>query len=373
MAQAINSGASVKLDALMINKRQIMKHLKTVAVVAMAVALSACNQGNGSDSRTSENSATPKAAAKPIQVYSSRKEHLIKPLFDRYTAATGIEINYITDKEAPLIARLEAEGASTPADMFITVDVGNLWLAAQKDLFQSIESPALEASVPASMRDQQNRWFGLSKRARTMVYNTNTVDVSSLSTYEALAGEQWANKLCLRTSKKVYNQSLVGSMIAADGVEQAEQTVKGWVANLAVPPFSNDTKAIEAVAQGICDVTIVNTYYFGRLIETKPNLPVAIFWPNQQDRGVHVNLSGAGVTKHAKNPGGAQALIEWLASPEAQVDFAGLNKEYPVNPAVSPVALVASWGTFKEDDANLLSAGANQVESVQLMDRAQYK
>ncbi len=347
-----------------------MKLIKTIAVTAVAAALAACSKAPESN----DVAVTPETLdIKPIQVYSSRKEHLIKPLFDRYTEKTGVPITYITDKEAPLIARLQAEGEATPADMFITVDVGNLWLAASKDLFRSIDSDSLKQSVPASMRDEQNRWFGLSKRARTIVYNTDMVDPATLSTYESLADSKYQGKLCLRTSKKVYNQSLVGSMIAADGVEATEATVKGWVNNLAVPPFSNDTKALEAVASGVCDMTIVNTYYFGRLIADKPELPLAIFWPNQDDRGVHVNLSGAGVTKYAKNPEGAQALIEWLASPEAQVDFAGLNKEYPVNPQVKPVDLVASWGEFKEDDANLLSAGANQVESVQLMDRAQYK
>jgi len=344
--------------------------LKWLATAAATTMMAACDQA---PSNSNESAALATEAPSVIQVYSSRKEHLIKPLFDKYTEQTGVIINYITDKEAPLIARIKAEGEATPADMFITVDVGNLWLASEEGLFRSIESDSLTSDVPATMRDGDNRWFGLSKRARTMVYNTEKVDPSELSSYEALADEQWNGRLCLRTSKKVYNQSLVGSMMAASSVEDTEKVVTGWVANLAVPPFSNDTKAMEAVASGVCDVTVVNTYYFGRLISSNPDLPLAIHWANQQDRGVHVNLSGAGITKHAKNPEAAQALLEWLASADAQVDFAGINMEFPVNPAVAPIELVASWGEFKQDDANLLSAGANQVESVKLMDRAGYK
>jgi len=348
-----------------------MKTFNWLATTAAATLMVACGQSKDVQSDRAEQSAAEAPAV--IQVYSSRNEHLIKPFFDMYTEKTGVVINYITDKEAPLIARIKAEGEATPADLFITVDVGNLWLASQEGLFRSIDSEALVSAVPATMRDTENRWFGLSKRARTMVYNTDKVDPADLSTYEALADEQWQGRLCLRTSKKVYNQSLVGSMMAASSVEDAEQVVASWVENLAVPPFSNDTKAMEAVAAGVCDVTIVNTYYFGRLMADKPDLPLAIHWANQQDRGVHINLSGAGVTKHAKNPEAAQALLEWLASAEAQADFAGINMEFPVNPSVEPTELVASWGEFKEDDANLLSAGANQVESVKLMDRAGYK
>lgn len=315
----------------------------------------------------------PAFAADEVVVYSARKEHLIKPLFDRYTAQTGVKISYVTDKAGPLLQRLKAEGKRTPADMLITVDAGNLWHAAENGVLAEVKSDVLEANVPSNLRDAKGRWFALSKRARTIVYNTDRVKPSELSTYEDLASEKWAGRLCLRTSKKVYNQSLVASMVAVHGIEATEKTVKGWVNNLAVPPFSNDTKTMQAVAAGQCDVAVVNTYYFGRLQKKQPDINLALFWPNQQSNGVHVNVSGAGVTKHAKHPEAAVKLIEWLSSEKAQGDFAGLNMEYPVNAKVAVSDLVKAWGEFKADDLNVNEAGRLQVEAIKLMDRAGYR
>ena len=311
--------------------------------------------------------------ADEVVVYSARNEHLIKPLFDRYTQETGVEIRYITDKEGPLLQRLAAEGKRTPADMLITVDAGNLWHAAQSGVLAEISSPVLEANVPVNLRDPKGRWFGLSERARTIVYSTERVQPGELSSYEDLADPKWQGRLCLRTSKKVYNQSLVASLIARHGEERAEQIVRGWVANLAAEPFSNDTKAMEAVAAGQCDVTIVNTYYFGRLEKERPDIPLALFWPNQDSSGVHINVSGAGVTAHAKHPEAAQQLLEWLSSETAQGDFAGLNMEYPVNKTVAPDPIVSAWGTFKADDLNVNEAGRLQADAIRLMDRAGYR
>ena len=311
--------------------------------------------------------------ADEVVVYSARNEHLIKPLFDRYTQETGVQIRYITDKEGPLLQRLAAEGKRTPADMLITVDAGNLWHAAQSGVLAEISSPVLEANVPANLRDPKGRWFGLSERARTIVYSTERVQPGELSSYEGLADPKWHGRLCLRTSKKVYNQSLVASLIARHGEEGAEQIVRGWVANLAAEPFSNDTKAMEAVVAGQCDVTIVNTYYFGRLEKERPGIPLALFWPNQDSSGVHINVSGAGVTAHAKHPEAAQQLLEWLSSATAQGDFAGLNMEYPVNKTVAPDPIVSAWGTFKADDLNVNEAGRLQADAIRLMDRAGYR
>jgi iron(III) transport system substrate-binding protein len=315
--------------------------------------------------------------AEGIVVYSARNEQLIKPLFDAYTRDTGVQIRFITDKEGPLMARLKAEGKNTPADVLLTVDAGNLWQASQEGLLRPIRSQILETNVPAHLRDPDNEWFGLSVRARTIVYNTGKVKPADLSTYEDLADPKWKGRLCLRTSKKVYNQSLVAMMIAGYGEARTEDIVSGWVANLATSPFPDDTKAMEAVAAGQCDVTLVNTYYFGRLMAQNPDLPLAIFWPNQnlQDRaaGVHVNISGAGVTRHAKNPTGAQKLIEWLSSDQAQNLFADVNLEYPVNPKVAPDRNVAAWGSFRQNLVNVKEAGSLQVRAVKLMDRVGYK
>jgi len=308
-----------------------------------------------------------------ITVYSARKEHLIKPLFDTYSEKTGVQIRYITDKAGPLLARLKAEGANTPADMMMTVDAGNLWQAAKSGVLSSVESEVLNKNIPAHLRDPAKQWFGLSIRARTIVYNTDRVKAADLSSYEDLADPEWKGRLCLRTSKKVYNQSLVAMMIARHGEEKTSQIIEGWVANLATQPFSNDTKTMQAIAAGQCDVGIVNTYYFGRLQKKDPNINLALFWPNQDSTGVHVNISGAGITKHAKNRDAAIKLLEWLSSEEAQQQFAALNMEYPVNPAVAADSVVAAWGDFKGDDLNVAEAGKLQSEAIKLMDRAGYR
>ncbi|MCO7226222.1 Fe(3+) ABC transporter substrate-binding protein [Pleionea sp. CnH1-48] len=317
--------------------------------------------------------AIPSLSAEEVYVYSSRKEHLIKPLFDMYEKKTGVKVKYVTDKAAPLIARLKAEGKRTPADMLITVDAGNLWFATQEGVLKSLDSKVLEENVPAHLRDPKNHWTGLSVRARTIVYNPERVKPTELSTYENLADAQWKGRLCLRTSKKVYNQSLVATMMANKGKEATETVLKGWIKNLAAKPFSNDTKVLKAVAAGQCDVGIVNTYYFGRLMKKEPGLKLALFWPNQKDRGVHVNISGAGITKHAKHPEAAQKLLEWLSSAEAQEQFAGLNMEYPVNPKVEAVKSVKQWGDFKGDVINVNEAGRLQKHAVKLMDTVGYR
>ena len=316
---------------------------------------------------------TAQVAAEEVVVYSARNEQLIKPLFDAYTKETGVDIKFVTDKAGPLMQRLNAEGKRTPADLFITVDAGNLWQAANMGLLQPVSSPELEKNIPTHLRDPGNQWFGLSIRARTIVYNTDKLKDSDLSTYEDLADPKWKGRLCLRTSKKVYNQSLVGMMIAEHGVAKTEEIIKGWVSNLATSPFSNDTKMMQAVAAGQCDVGIGNTYYYGRLMKKDAGLPLKLFWPNQQGSGVHVNISGAGVTKYAKNSKGAVALLEWLSSDKAQQQFAASNMEYPAKSTVQPDALVASWGEFKGNQINVNKAGELQVEAVKLMDRAGYK
>jgi len=317
--------------------------------------------------------AAPALAADKLVVYSARIEALIKPMFDAYTKETGVEIQYVTDKEGALVERLKAEGANTPADLLITTDAGNLWQAAQEGVLRPVESAALEKAVPTNLRDPAKQWFGLSIRARTLFFNTKMTKAADLSTYEDLASPKWRGKLCLRSSKKVYNQSLVAMLISEHGEAKAEQIVRGWVANLAAEPFADDTRMLEAVAAGQCAVGIANTYYYGRLMEKKADLPLGIFWANQNDGGVHVNVSGAGVTRHAKNPAQAQKLLEWLASPKAQNLFADVNLEFPVNAAVAPDTTVKAWGSFKASPLNVVEAGRLQAAAVRLMDRAGYR
>ncbi|APG27002.1 Fe(3+) ABC transporter substrate-binding protein [Syntrophotalea acetylenivorans] len=308
-----------------------------------------------------------------LVVYSARKEHLIKPLFDAYTDATGVKIRYITDKAGPLLQRLKAEGEHTQADLLITVDAGNLWHAANEGLLEQIDSSILKTNVPEALRDPQGRWFGLSKRCRTIVYSTERIDPAELTTYEALGEEQWKGRLLLRTAKKVYNQSLVAMLIAEHGEAKTEKIVRSWVANLAAAPFSNDTKTMEAILAGQGDVAVVNTYYFGRLQKKNSDLKLALFWPNQKTSGVHVNVSGAGVVKASKNQEAATRFLEWLSSAEAQNLFADANMEYPVNPAVKANDQVAAWGAFKGNEMNLAKAGELQAAAIKLMDRAGYR
>ena len=317
-------------------------------------------------------------ASPTLTVYSARIEDLIKPVFDRYQAETGTQIRFITDKEGPLLQRLRAEGASSPADLLITVDAGNLWQAAEMGVLQPVESEVLQVNVPAHLRDPQNRWFGLSIRARTAVYNPNAVKSGELSSYEALATPRWKGRLCLRTSKKVYNQSLVAMMLEQLGAEATEQVVRGWVANLAAAPFASDNEVLKAIAAGQCDVGLVNTYYYGRMVRQDPDLPLRLAWLNQKPgdqeiSGLHVNVSGAGVTRHSPNREAAVKFLEWLSSAEAQALFSALNLEFPVNPEVEPDPVTAHWGRFVQDQTSLAKAGARQADAVRLMDRAGYR
>ena len=311
--------------------------------------------------------------ANELVVYSSRADNLLKPVVAAYEKKTGTKVQLVGGQAGPLMEKIRAEGSNTPADVFITVDGGNLWQATQMGLLRPINSPTLKANIPASLRDPKNQWYGLSVRARTIFYNTNKVKPAELSTYAALADAKWKGRLCLRTSNNVYNQSLVGTMIANLGVAKTEQIVKGWVANLAAPPFANDTAMLEAIGAGRCDVGIANTYYYGRLMDKQPNLPIGIFFADQQGKGTHVNVSGAGVTKFSKRPAEAQKFIEWLSGSEAQNLFADLNHEYPANPKVKPDPKVAKWGSFKQDVINVSVAGSNQKRAVMLMRKAGYK
>lgn len=338
------------------NSQQILFFIKLLLILSVMV-IANC----GSDSKND------------LVIYSARNEHLIKPVFDAYSKETGIKIKYITDKEGPLMQRLKAESRNTPADILITVDAGNLWHAANENLLFPVESELLIKNIPSHLRDPENRWFGFSLRVRTIVFNTDKVDPAELSTYEDLADAKWFKRLGLRTSKKVYNQSLIALMIYEYGIEKTEKIVEGWVRNLAADVYMDDTSLLEAMAAGQCDVGIVNTYYFGRLMAEKPELPLAIFWANQDLGGVHVNVSGAGVTKYSKNKEEAIKFLEWLSGETPQKFFAEVNLEYPSNPAVEIDRFVKSWGSFEQNSINLSKAGEFQEQAVKLMDRTGYK
>lgn len=319
------------------------------------------------------------AAADEVNVYSARKEALILPLLQKFEADTGIGFNLVTAKADALLKRLESEGRSTPADIFITVDAGRLQRAKQAGVLQPVESEVLESRIPQNLRDSENYWFGLSQRARVIFYARDRVDPAELSTYEALADERWRQRICIRSSSNIYNQSLVASMIEAQGSDKTEAWARGLVANFARKPAGGDTDQLRAAAAGLCDIAIANTYYYGRLLQSdKPKdrevaKALAVFWPNQADRGAHVNVSGAGITRHAKNRPAAERLLEYLVGAEAQAWYAEVNNEYPVVADARVSKVLEAFGEFKGDSLNLTRLGENNRAAVQLMDRAGWR
>ena len=329
--------------------------LATMAALCMGVALTT----------------GPAAAAEVVVVYTAR-HYGQEPVFEAFTKQTGIEMQSFDGSPSELFERLQAEGDKTPADVLISVDAGDLWNAAQAGLLATIDSPELQANIPAHLHDAENRWFGLSVRARTIMYNTRKVKPEELSTYAALGDPKWKNRLCLRSSNHIYNQSLLATMIKHFGEATVEAMVRGWVANN--PTLLNsDTRILESIAAGECDVGITNSYYLGRLLAKDPNLPVAPFWANQQTTGTHVNISGAGVTAHAKHRANAIKLIEFLSRPEAQQLLVNSNFEYPANPQTPVHPILAKWGPFEQDDINVAAAGELQPTAIKLADRAGYK
>jgi iron(III) transport system substrate-binding protein len=312
------------------------------------------------------------AHAVELVVYSARSHYNQEPAFDAFTRKASIQIKTFGGNSGELFERLQAEGDRTPADVFITVDAGNLWNAARAGLLAKVDSPELQASIPAHLRDPDNRWIGLTVRARTIMYNPTKVKPAELSTYEALGDPRWKGRLCLRTSSHIYNQSLLAAMISRHGEARTEEVVKQWVANRPIL-INGDTKIIEAIAAGQCDVGLANTYYLGRMLAKDPNLSVALFWANQQTTGTHVNVSGAGVTAHAKNRHLAIKLLEFLAGAEAQQMFADSNFEFPANPQAAVNPVISRWGKFKQDDINVAAAGQFQAAAIRLADRAGYK
>lgn len=316
----------------------------------------------------------PAGAAEVVNIYNSRHYGTDQQLWDEFTKQTGIEVNVVDGTHEQLIQRMQSEGANSPADVFITVDAGRLAQAGGLGLLQPIESTLLEERIPAHLRDADGLWYGMAMRARVLVYASGRTDPATLSTYEALAEPQFKGKVLVRSSTNVYNLSLVGSILAADGPEATAKWCEGLVANMARPPEGGDTDQLKAVAAGVGDVAISNTYYLARLkASAKPEdqtigEQLAVFFPNQGDRGTHVNVSGAGVLKSAPNKDNAVKLLEWLTAPEAQRYFADISLEYPANPEVKPHPVLAGWGEFKQDPLNPALYAKNSAEAAMITD-----
>lgn len=327
----------------------------TALMCVLAVAASACGTATANDD--------------VVRVYSARHYDLERA-FDEFAEQTGFSVEFLYGEDAQLRERIEAEGEDTLADVYMTVDAGNLALAAQEGVFQPLRSETLDEAVPENLRDPDGLWYGLSLRARTIVYDPADVDPSELSTYEALADPQWKGRLCLRRSTNVYTQSLVASLIVNHGRDRALEIVRGWADNARI--FNNDVAILENIAAGACDVGITNHYYLARQLTQDPDLPVKLFWANQDAQGVHVNVSGAGVTANADDPELAARLIEWLTTDGQQAFVAG-NNEYPVNPDVAPDPLIAEFGDFEADPLNASEFGGRNAEAIAVMAEAGYE
>lgn len=308
-----------------------------------------------------------------LQIYSARHYDL-EGAFGQFTEETGITVEFITGDDAELLERLRAEGEDSPADVFMTVDAGNLWNAARQDELAAVESAALEEAVPEDLRDPQGRWYGLAMRARTITYNPDNVDPAQFDTQETYAGladPKWKGRLCMRDATSAYTQSLVASLIDLHGREEALRIVEGWVAN-DVEIMSNDMQLLDAIDAGTCDVGINNHYYLARKLEENPDLKVDLFWASQDGAGTHVNISGAGVVEGSDNAEQAQQLIEWLAT-DGQNAFVDANHEFPVNPAVEPEPVIAEFGEFERMPLNAEAYGDLNAEAVDLLAEAGYR
>ncbi|NJN72321.1 MAG: Fe(3+) ABC transporter substrate-binding protein [Limnothrix sp. RL_2_0] len=352
----------------------------------LGLALSAgCTPNATTDNEAPDSSSSSSTTPAPVEeageinLYSSRHYDSDAELYEKFAQTTGIEVNLIEGNDDELIERIKTEGANSPADVLITVDVARLWRSQQDGLLKPIESEVLVSEIPAQLRSSDNTWFGLTKRARIIVYNTDTVEASELSTYEDLADPKWKGRFCVRSSSNTYNQSLVAAKIIELGEPATEEWVKGLVSNFAREPEGNDTAQIQAVAAGECDVALVNSYYVARLRSSEDPQDqeivanIGAFFPNQDAGGTHINISGAGIVANAPNADAAKQFLEFMVTPEAQEIFANNNNEYPVIEGLEPNETVKEFGDWIASDLPLESFGEKNADAVKLMDRAGWK
>ncbi|TXC81900.1 Fe(3+) ABC transporter substrate-binding protein [Metabacillus litoralis] len=364
--------------------KQIKVVLFSLLLTVLVLGLVGCNQTDEEPAKETKTEETTEQATNEVEeagvvnLYTTRHYDTDEELYKKFTEQSGIEVNVISGKD-DLVQRLKDEGEATEADVFITADAGNLARLKSDGLTQAVESEVLTTNIPEKLRDDENHWFGLTKRARVIVYSKDRVDPSELSTYEALTEDTWKERVLIRSSENIYNQSLLASFIELNGEEEAKNWAAGIVTNMARTPEGGDTDQIKAVVAGEGDVAISNTYYVGRLLnstdpeEVKVGEQVGVFFPNQDTNGTHINISGATVVKHAKNVDNAVKFIEFLTSLEAQELFAEGNNEYPVNPDAKISETLTSWGEFKEQDINLTILGDNNTRAIQLFNEVGWK
>lgn len=349
---------------------------KLLLAIATFSLLVAC----GNESKKKDNSAAQEIIKNQVvNVYTHRHYQPDQDIFKMFEEKTGIKVKVINASADELIQKMKMEGKQSPADVLITVDAGRLSRAKDEGLLQSIESELLESSIPSHLQDADNQWFGLTKRARIIAYAKDRVKPEELSTYEDLVNTKWKGKILVRSSSNIYNQSLMASIIANDGEEAAKSWAKGIVANMARSPKGSDRDQVKAMVAGEGDLAIVNSYYIGKMLnspdaeEVKTAQQIGLFFPNQEDRGTHINVSGAGVAKYAPNKENAILFIEYLISDEAQQVFTDANYEYPILESVEPVKDIKDWGDFKEDNLELNKLGAFNKKAVLIFDEAGWK
>ncbi|MCS7088969.1 MAG: extracellular solute-binding protein [Thermoflexales bacterium] len=341
-----------------------MKMQKVIAYGALITAMLVVGNAHPASAQT-----------RVVNVYSARHYGALEKVFAEFTRETGIQVRLSSGSSQALLERLRADGKQTPADVFLVIDAGTLQIAAQEGLLQPIRSQVLETVIPAELRDPQGRWFALTQRMRTIVYNPRRVKPEEVQDYADLANPKWRGRLCLRPATHIYTIALTSYLIANRGEREAERIVRGWVANR--PQYiDSDSRILETIAAGKCDVAITNHYYLGNQLRRDPNFPVALAWANQKGSGVQVNVTGAGVTAGALNRDDAVKLLEWLATRGQDPGDAGLpggNSEYPANPSQRPPAILERFGTFKADYAAIARYGELQAQSIKLLERARYR
>ena len=308
-----------------------------------------------------------------VNLVSARQEYLIKPILEEFTKDTGIKVNYTISFGKVMVNMIKLEGEDSEVDAYIANDAGDLYNLQQNGILQPIRSKILERNIPSHLRDPSKQWYGISMRVRSLIYNTNLVNPSTLQDYKSLGEPRWKDKLSLRTSKKVYNKSMVAMMIAHYGYVQTKVIVTSWVKNLSSQPVNDDIKVIDAILENRAEIGIVNSYYLAKKLRDNPSLPIKMQFLGDENNRVHINISGIGVTRYAKRKKNAIKLIEWLSSKKGQKLFANINMEYPVNKRVKAHKILQDWGKFKQMKINVKKAGELRRDAVKLMKEVAYE
>ncbi|MCM3077686.1 Fe(3+) ABC transporter substrate-binding protein [Brevibacillus invocatus] len=355
---------------------------KIFAAFLATSLLAGCGAGSqeqGQPAQKENANATAPAKDQEVNIYTARHYEVDDVLYKNFTDATGIKVNVVKGKAEELIERLKREGKNSPADLFITVDGGVLNNAKESDVLQPVQSDLVNAQVAEKYRDKDNQWIGLSTRARIIAYSKERVKPEQLSTYEDLANDQWKGKVLVRSSSSMYNQSLVASLIELNGEEKTEEWAKGIVANMSRDPEGGDRDQAKAIAAGVGDVAIMNTYYVGQMMnskdpeEVKASEKIGVFFPNQETTGTHLNISGVGLTKHSKNKENAVKLVEYLTSEEAQSIMSKQNFEYPVNEKAEKPEILNTFGEFKAQEIDFAKLGVHNKKAIEILNKVGWK